>query len=196
MYVFVRNADGARAGSAWNSPRIDIGRIDICQRLFQMDPQLSNVLRSMCDIVPRPFVLWKCRLINDITRDRRELVFRDRLKDRAGTLFVFGIRVLLFFSIVEWTNLCVPSKVWRNVRFANNNPWQWGAAHLPRRGRGERHVAESCMYDIWLKHYRQRRERAFIWSRAAAHDTVHASRDRSRTAQGSHQRRSHLRVPW
>lgn len=64
------------------------------------------------------------------------------------------------------------------------------------RGGEEEHVTESCIYDLWLKHYRQRRERAFIRSCATADDTVHASRDCARTAQGSYQRRSHLRVSW
>lgn len=56
-------------------------------------------------------------------------------------------------------------------------------------------VAESFVY-IRLNDCRQRRERALVRGRAAVDDTVHASRDRSWTTQGSHQRRSHLRVPW
>lgn len=62
----------------------------------------------------------------------------------------------------------------------------------PRGLRGR--VADSSIY-IRLNYYRQRRERALVRGRAAVDDTVHASRDRSRTAQGPHQRWSHLRVP-
>lgn len=133
------------SGTAWNSLRVDIGRIDICrpesERLFQVDPRrmCSALCVCVCDIVPRSFDSWKCRLINDITRDRRELVFRDRLKDRAGILFVFGMRVLLFFCSVSLSGqTCVcRQRFWRNMRFANNNPSQREEPLIfPKGGRG------------------------------------------------------------
>lgn len=49
-----------------------------------------------------------------------------------------------FFFLSLNGQIYVCRQRFEGMRFANNNPWQRGVSHLPRKGRGEKHIAESC----------------------------------------------------
>lgn len=157
----------------------------ISQILFQVAP--TNAYRSVCNIVRVRFVELSINQWHHRGSSSESLSFGRRATRVVFILFLNECYRFLFFSVIsKWTDLCAKgSEEIARLLVMMMRP----LSSLRKR------VAESWIY-IWLNDCRQWRERAFVRGCAAIDDTIYASRDRSRTTQGSHQWWSHLRIPW
>lgn len=197
--VLVRNANGAKSrGLLETVEGLSLDMTDslyrvINQRLFQVAP--TNAYRSLCVTLSRVrFVEVSINQWHHRGPSSGSLSFGSGIGRRAArivfVLFLDESVVAFCFFCYLSGRTCALSKVRRRLR--------WSLVTMTTRAplRVFGGASRNRPYTLDLNDCRQRRERALVRGRAAVDDTVHASRDRSWTAQGSHQRRSHLRVPW